>query len=161
MPFSVIRLASWLAATILGGWISAAADSSNSNWLTFPWQSDDGLPNNYVTGLAQTPDGYLWVATFSRPARFDGIRFEEFFPKDFAGAANQKITALQLSRSGGLWMGTSHGQAIFLNSKSATVFTKGLPDKVVQTMVEDGDGALWIAYPSGTVCRLKDGKVAS
>jgi len=161
MPFSAIRLAGWLSATILGGWISAPADSGNSSWLTYAWQSDDGLPNNYVTGLAQTPDGYLWVATFSRPARFDGIRFEEFFPKDFAGAANQKITALQLSRRGGLWMGTSHGQAIFLNSKSATVFAKGFPDKVVQAMVEDEDGALWIAYLSGAVCRLKDGKIAS
>lgn len=134
--------------------------STNSAWSLRTWKSDEGLPNNHVTGLAQTPDGYLWVATFSRPARFDGVRFEEYFLRDFNMPANQKITALQLSRDG-LWMGTSHGQIIFLNSKSIRVFTNNLPDKITQTLVEDGEGSLWIAYSGGAVCRLKDGQVTT
>src|SRR5271154_6862738 len=140
MSPSVIRLACWLSAATVWGELPPAAGPTSPIWLTRVWQSDDGLPNNYVTGLVQTTDGYLWVATYSRLARFDGIRFEEFLPKDFAGATNQKITALRLSRGGGLWMGTNHGQVIFLNSKGATVFAEGFPDKVVETMVEDGDG---------------------
>jgi signal transduction histidine kinase/ligand-binding sensor domain-containing protein len=158
-PLAVTRLVCWLLVASVSGAFAATVGPSNSNWLTRVWQSDDGLPNNEVTGLAQTPDGYVWVATYSRPARFDGNHFEEFFPRDFAGTTNQKTTALLLSRRGGLWMGTSRGQVIYVDSKGATVFTRGLPDKVVETMVEDGEGALWIAYPSGVVCRLKDGEV--
>src|SRR5580698_9541910 len=126
----------------------AAAASTNSAWSVSTWKSDDGLPNNHVTGLAQTPDGYLWVGTFSRPARFDGVHFEDLFLRDFAIPSSQKITALQWDR-GGLWMGTSHGQIIFLNSKTVRVFTNNLPDKVTETLTEDGEGSLWATYPSG------------
>src|SRR5882762_5330885 len=30
------------------------------------WRLDDGLPDNSVTGVAQTADGYLWLAGESR-----------------------------------------------------------------------------------------------
>jgi signal transduction histidine kinase/ligand-binding sensor domain-containing protein len=133
-----------------------AAASTNSAWSICTWKSDDGLPNNHVTGLAQTPDGYLWVATFSRPACFDGVRFEDLFLRDFAVASNQKITALQLGRHG-LWLGTSHGQIIFLNSKTVRVFTNNLPDKVAETLIEDGEGSLWATYQGGmVVSRIKN-----
>ncbi|MCX6878897.1 MAG: hypothetical protein NTW21_34565 [Verrucomicrobia bacterium] len=44
-------------------------------WFTRSWQSDVGLPDNTVVGIAQTSDGFLWVATPSGLARFDGLRF--------------------------------------------------------------------------------------
>src|SRR5512141_1698145 len=37
------------------------------------WQ--DGLPQNSVFAISQTPDGYLWVGTHAGLARFDGLRF--------------------------------------------------------------------------------------
>ena len=52
-----------------------AADSSP--WFVRPWQTDDGLPDNNVTGIAQTSEGYLWVATQGGLALFDGVRFRE------------------------------------------------------------------------------------
>ena len=39
------------------------------------WQTDDGLPQNSVYAIAQTPNGYLWVGTREGLARFDGVRF--------------------------------------------------------------------------------------
>jgi ligand-binding sensor domain-containing protein len=36
------------------------------------------LPQNTVTGVVQTPDGYLWLSTFDGLARFDGVRFTIF-----------------------------------------------------------------------------------
>jgi ligand-binding sensor domain-containing protein len=44
----------------------------------FQPESDEGLPDNNVCGVAQTPDGYLWVATHGGLVRFDGERFQEF-----------------------------------------------------------------------------------
>ena len=37
-----------------------------------------GLPLDGVNDVAQTRDGYLWVATFGGLARFDGLRFTLF-----------------------------------------------------------------------------------
>ena len=45
-------------------------------WFYRGWQADDGLPGDNVTGVTQTEDGYLWIATQTGLARFDGIRFE-------------------------------------------------------------------------------------
>jgi ligand-binding sensor domain-containing protein len=42
------------------------------------WQGEKGLPQNTVTGIAQTPDGYLWLTTLDGVARFDGMRSKMF-----------------------------------------------------------------------------------
>src|ERR1051325_6092039 len=39
------------------------------------WRTEAGLPHNSVLAIAQTPDGYLWLATEEGLARFDGVRF--------------------------------------------------------------------------------------
>jgi len=36
---------------------------------------EDGLPDNVVDAITQTPDGYLWVGTQGGLVRFDGVRF--------------------------------------------------------------------------------------
>src|SRR5262245_40465462 len=38
------------------------------------WTTDNGLPQNSVTGLTQTPDGYIWFSTNDGLVRFDGVR---------------------------------------------------------------------------------------
>ncbi len=42
------------------------------------WTADNELPQNIITALHQTRDGYLWVATLDGLARFDGVRFTIF-----------------------------------------------------------------------------------
>ena len=36
------------------------------------WGHENGLPDDTVTALLQTEDGYLWIGTASGLARFDG-----------------------------------------------------------------------------------------
>jgi len=52
----------------------------SDDWFARPWRSDEGLPDNNVTGIAQTTDGFLWVGTAGGLVRFDGDRFDEFSP---------------------------------------------------------------------------------
>lgn len=133
-----------------------SAASTNSAWSLQTWQSDDGLPNNDVSGLVQASDGYLWISTWSDLARFDGVCFDKFSAKNFAGLPG-KITAL-LDTTNGLWMGMDHGAIIFLNGASAQVFTNGLSDRIVQSLTTDSDGTLWITYRGGAAYSLKNGK---
>lgn len=129
--------------------------AANSDWSLHPWWSDDGLPNNNVTSLAQTPDGYLWVANPTALARFDGVRFDTFSPKQFGLNPNQRIRALCVSRTGGLWLALDHG-LVLARGQQTRVFTNGIsPDWSPQTMLEDDEGSLWIAFNYGIVCRLK------
>jgi signal transduction histidine kinase/ligand-binding sensor domain-containing protein len=136
----------------------ALAGPPASNWSVHVWQSDDGLPNNNVTGLAQTSDGYLWIANPGHLARFDGVNFETFPSIRFAGL-DQKPVSLLRSRSGGLWVAMDHGGLALLNSDSTRVFTNELPNLIAWTLTEGDDGALWAICGGSTVCRFKDGQV--
>ena len=42
------------------------------------WTAETGLPQNIITAITQTPEGYLWVATLDGLTRFDGVRFTLF-----------------------------------------------------------------------------------
>ena len=42
------------------------------------WTTDNGLPQNTVYSILQTPDGYLWMTTLDGLVRFDGVRFTVF-----------------------------------------------------------------------------------
>jgi ligand-binding sensor domain-containing protein len=130
-------------------------------WLARAWQTDDGLPDNSVCGVAQTPDGYLWVATYGGLVRFDGVRFEELSPVNIPGVPNRVVRALFLDQHGRLWLGMDRGPVVCVEPDGARVFTAkdGLPDLPFAMMTEDGQGAIWIAYGNGIVARIKDGRV--
>lgn len=42
------------------------------------WLTDDGLPRNSVTSIAQSPNGFIWLGTRFSLIRFDGIEFKEY-----------------------------------------------------------------------------------
>jgi ligand-binding sensor domain-containing protein len=62
--------------------LSRPGAATNSGWFAHAWQTEDGLPEHTIVGLEQTPDGYLWIATHRSLSRFDGVRFQEFAPRD-------------------------------------------------------------------------------
>src|SRR5579859_4917927 len=103
---SAIRLMSkWFWIITVSVFIPATVSAAtNSEWSLHLWRSDDGLPNNNVTSIAQTQNGYLWVANPTAVARFDGVRFETFSPKLFGLDPSERIHALANSRAGGLWL---------------------------------------------------------
>jgi signal transduction histidine kinase/ligand-binding sensor domain-containing protein len=149
---------------VAGGLLFAvrAATASEMDWSVRVWQSDDGLPNNNVTGLAQTPDGYLWVATSGHFARFDGVQIEELTSSNTLPASmgyTERGGGLLVDSKGGLWMAMVHGPLVCMNSGRAGIFTNNLPNYVVQNMVEDGEGGIWLTYHGNVVCRVKDGEV--
>src|SRR5579864_7159688 len=57
------------------------------------WQAEQGLPQNAVQAIAQTPDGYLWVATQEGVVRFDGVRLAIFDRKTTVEFTNNDMRA--------------------------------------------------------------------
>jgi signal transduction histidine kinase/ligand-binding sensor domain-containing protein len=147
-----------LPGLLLLACLAAAADSTNSPWIAHVWQSDDGLPNNNITGLAQTPDGYLWIATpSSRLTRFDGVQFDVFTSRSIVPGHEERITRLLRSRDGSLWLAMDHGPIACLKNGTTQVFSNNLPDQAAETMTEDAEGAIWVTYRGGFGYRIKQG----
>ena len=68
------------------------AEPDHASWFARTWQTEDGLPNDNVNSLAQTPDGFLWVGTPLGLARFDGVTFDDISMTNFVGRANRRAT---------------------------------------------------------------------
>src|SRR5580765_8410753 len=99
----------------------AIARAANSAWLLRTWQTEDGLPNTYVSGVVQGPDGFLWIATPTTVAKFDGVSFTKFpfrrvnegDPLYQRGRQSQGARRIVPSRTGGLWITPIRGPAVY------------------------------------------------
>jgi len=119
------------------------------------------LPNNTIFGLAQTPDGYLWLGTRTGLARFDGVRFEEFNSTNFVARPNRGIITMLASHDGGLWLAMDRGAVVRLNGSLTKSYVNGLSTSIPGSLAEDADGRLWISYHGGAVYWLKGEQVTS
>lgn len=155
-----------LISAILLGILSPALAEDGEFYSARVWQSDDGLPENRVVGVVQSPDGFLWVATQGGVVRFDGVRFQRVSvagsPELIAGT----MRVLLLDRFGRIWLAKEEGDTLFcFEGAQVRMVTaaQGLPKNDRQSsMAVDGEGNLWIAYSSGKVIRYgNDGKVES
>ncbi len=159
MPIRLNRLitAVMLPAILSSGLWCAAAGAEHSVWSDRVWQTDEGLLNNSVTGVAQTADGFLWVATYSGLMRFDGAKFAAI---QLPSLLKKSVRTMLLDHRGRFWLGIDTGSVICLDTNSSRTFAngEGLPTDRVEAMAEDRGGAIWVAYPSA-LCRIKDGQV--
>ncbi len=119
------------------------------------WQTEDGLPQSSVLSIAQTPDGYLWLATFDGLARFDGVRFTVFDTSNLPGLPGNRLVRLFVDREGGLWAITEYCSVARLKDGRCRTFTAadGVPAEGVQCVGEDGQGGLWLAGLKTGLCR--------
>ena len=115
------------------------------------WTLEQGLPNSTVTALAQTSDGYLWVATYEGLARFDGVRFTVFHNGTTPALASNSIRALAAGADGTLWIGTHGGGLVRLKDDRFTRFSAkdGLPSEMVLALHVDQGGVVWVGTTGG------------
>jgi ligand-binding sensor domain-containing protein/signal transduction histidine kinase len=121
------------------------------------WLSENGLPQNTVQAIAQTPDGYIWIGTQEGLARFDGVKFDNFDKQNTAALKSNDIRSLLAAHDGALWIATSFGLVRRQNGQFTT-FTanEGLPDNNIAIVIEDRAGSIWIAT-TGALAVYRDG----
>ena len=123
------------------------------------WTTRDGLPQNTVHGVVQTPDGYLWLATSVGLVRFDGVRFK-LLDKSNSSLRHDHIWGVFVARDGALWISTDGGGAARLQDGRLTSLSTrdGLAHDIVRAIREGPDGTIWIATNGGGLSRYKDGR---
>jgi ligand-binding sensor domain-containing protein len=73
------------------------------------WDGDSGLPQNTVTAIVQTRDGYVWFGTQEGLVRFDGVSFSIFDTRNTKAMSDDWVQSLCETREGILWIGTVTG----------------------------------------------------
>ena len=86
---------------------SANALSSNkaiSEYIRDRWDAGVGFPGGPVNAFAQTPDGYLWIATEKGLVRFDGLNFVLIEHSESSTVPFGPVLGLALDANGSLWI---------------------------------------------------------
>lgn len=103
----IIKFAQLFAATFFCTFNIWAADIFETVQYRFEsFTTDNGLPQNGVRGIAQTPDGYLWFTTFDGLVRFDGLKFSVFNKNNSDGISHNRFSQLVAEKDGSLIVGT-------------------------------------------------------
>jgi signal transduction histidine kinase/ligand-binding sensor domain-containing protein len=135
-------IAATLGALLLAG-ICRADDRPLSQLFHHAWGLRQGAPGAVVS-IAQTADGYLWLATPAGLHRFDGVRFERYTPR--GGSIPRRVTIVRPASNGGLWIGANPGGVTFLAGDQARPHP--LPhDGPILELADDGSGGVWAATP--------------
>jgi len=132
-----------------------------SQFIQQSWQNEQGLPENSVTAIAQTADGYLWLGTESGLARFDGLRFTVYDKSSTPGLTGNFITCLLVDHEGTLWIGTHDaGLTRFRNGAFAPFRPEGvLGSESILSLYEDVERHIWVGTDGGGLSRMDAGGI--
>lgn len=122
---------------------------------------DTGIAVDRVNQISQAPDGSIWLAeryggTLRRIVQRDHLAVEML-------TVIERANALLFDRNGAIWVGTSgagiryvpgsHGNAAWqpapIDTAHAFSSRDGLSADVVRSMLEDGEGNIWIGTSAG------------
>jgi signal transduction histidine kinase/ligand-binding sensor domain-containing protein len=161
-PLAVGFLLGALLVSSLGLAVAAEAldpERRIDQYLVHSWSNKDGLPHPIVSDVIQTRDGYLWLATQGGLARFDGVRFRTFRPRDTPALRVASVKALEEADDGTLWAGSYGGGLVRYLAGEFTAFgtEAGLPTLLVRALAKSADGKLWVGTEDAGVL-LFDGE---
>jgi len=126
------------------------------------WTDRDGLPQNSISSIARTRDGFVWLASEEGLIRFDGARFRVLNPSNTAALSRSQMLSLAAAHDGALWIGTA-GSGLLRHDRGAfRSFTMrdGLPSDRVQAIAVDRAGNAWAGTNAGLARIDPAGKVS-
>ena len=143
---------------------AASAQGALPTYVVRAWQTEDGVPDNRVTAVVQTRDGYIWLGTLGGLARFDGAHFTVYDGSNTGGLLTSPVTSLFEDTRGELWIGCETGELVrydvqegFHQVPLAGTWT----DRKIFGISEDEAGDLWLVNSEGELMRVKDGRISS
>jgi len=143
------------AALAVCALLARASTSSALNPLTLIsqyaadyWRTADGLPQATVGAIAQTADGYIWLATEEGLVRFDGVRFSVLDTTNSALTDNY-ISSLRAGRDGSLWVRTPAALYRYRAGQMRSVCSGRSIGLDFTPILEDRSGTIWSGEEGG------------
>jgi signal transduction histidine kinase len=151
----------WLALVFMVAVTGSSPVTAAPNYFLRTWQVEQGLPQNNVTAVVQTRDGYVWVGTYNGLTRFDGVRFTVFDENTTPELHSRRITSLFEADDGTLWIGTESGDiSQYKDGHFAAVpLRTNWSGRKICDIASDEAGDVWLMNETGELARVRDGQV--
>ena len=109
------------------------------------WTDVRGLRHNSIIAIRRTDDGYLWLATYARLYRFDGV---EFLPVPSIDAPRSLAT----DSRGRLWIGTADGVHLYYKGTFERLpADSSFRRRVIHSIIERSDGTMLFGTAGGVL----------
>jgi ligand-binding sensor domain-containing protein/serine phosphatase RsbU (regulator of sigma subunit) len=124
------------------------------------FDSDMGLPQNFVYCLSQDNNGYLWIGTGEGLVRYDGINFITYTQSD--SLASDFVHSLFIDKNGMLWVGHGNGTLSYYQDGFHKVIPEDKATSPIKDICQDSDGNIWATVQNNGVLKIApDKKVTS
>lgn len=117
-------------------------------YVSESWDFENGLPIGHINQIYQTPDGYLWLATFSGLLRFDGVKFTRYDVSNTPGLPSNRIIMIRPGRSNNFWLFTEQRNLVLVSDGDFKSFGPLLSIEN-QRIILDGDSVTWVTSIKG------------
>ena len=134
-----------------------AAQRISDDYAIREWHAPDGLPSEQITRINQDGEGYLWVATTSGMARFDGAHFTEY-PLTTDSASYTRVTVSSATRGLIAAPFSRRGLVALENGAFRPWQPEEFQARAITALFAERGGALWMACDDGTVVRHEGGR---
>lgn len=123
----------------------------------------DGLSHNYVRGILQDSEGFIWIATEDGLNKFNSYTFQvyKYIPGDSSSITNHPIMALEEDRDHNVWIGT-WGGGIYIYNRKLDNFSRiqnigeksknnSLGSNYIFDLFRDSKGRMWAGTSGGGI----------
>ena len=138
------------ASTVMAASGSKAAvdpTGKGDGFSTVLYDNTNGLPTSQANAIIQTPDGFIWIGSYSGLTRYDGRSFERV--DSTTGISS--VVSLYVDSRERLWVGTNDNGVAVMEKGGYEIFNhkSGLISSYVRSIVEDTDGTVYVATTQG------------
>jgi len=111
------------------------------------YDNSSGLPTSEANAIIQSPDGFIWIGSYSGLIRYDGNTFYRYD----ASSGVSSVVSLFSDSQGRIWIGTNDSGVACLEDEVFTFYNReaGLKSSSIRSITEDDDGNILIATTMG------------
>ncbi|MCR5627846.1 MAG: HD domain-containing protein [Lachnospiraceae bacterium] len=129
---------------------SAAAmwdEGNRAGYTSVLYDSSSGLPTSEANCITQTPDGFIWIGSYSGLIRYDGNSFYRYD----ATSGISSVVSLFVDSKRRLWIGTNDSGVAVLSDGEFKFWgrVEGLKSSSIRAIQEDSDGNILLATTEG------------
>ena len=122
------------------------------------FDSDMGLPQNFIYCLSQDNNGYLWIGTGEGLVRYDGHKFITYTVND--SLASDFIYSCFVDKDGMLWVGHENGTLSYYDDGFHKVIPQEKATSPIKDICQDENGNIWATIENNGVIKI-DNRITS